>query len=1254
MIRSLHLAASMALVLLTSGLVHAQKNRIDTLLLPFRALTIEDGLSQGMVNTILQDKYGFMWFGTKDGLNRYDGYTFTVFRQDPEDSTTLRNNYIHSLYEDKQGRLWVGTGEGLELFDRDSERFIHARAGSTPIRDIVLGIAQDAHNDLWLARNNGLAKLTFTGKTSSDGMPPCTIKRYLENSCLVSSDRAGTIWASQYDLNSFHVLPNHAGNDVLDTLQLDRPVGNTSTGRSPLALTGLTTIEDTVNRKLYGLHMFGIAQLDGHSHRATSLLEVGTELGQMRGTNAAVDPNGRLWLAIHSGIYLFDPATRKFSRALPRDQNLMLQAQGGAKCAYRDRNGLIWIGTSGYGLVTYDPRSGRFNTVKTASCGSMQALPDGRVSVAYHAGFLNVFDPATNAWPTWIPWSEKVDDPALDMLSRANRVFVRDERGIYWFNHEGILTYDPVQDRITRVARDTAAIRAFPEETYNETFLLEGDSLIWSGSAQTLCRFDRRTGLFHYVPYPRSRLGDSERFLHAIDRDDNGILWLGTATGLYCYDRRKNGVARWLVYTHDPSDPASLSSDIIYSLLNDPKDPEVLWVGTNGGGLNRLHKRTGKFVRYNSKHGLPNDVVYGILPDEAGNLWMSTNKGLSRFSPGTGAFRNFDASVGLQSDEFNRYAYCRQSDGTLFFGGVMGFNYFKPAELTDDSTNSPIRVTGIKLINGTLDHRAEGSPLDRPAYLSEGITIPHSANMVTFEFATLEFSAPEEHRYQYKLEGFDGDWIIAGHDRSAVYTNLDPGTYTFRVRGDNRDGIWDTQGTAFQLVVLPPWWRTWWAYGLYLFALVGGVLLFIRIRTVGLNRQKEMLERTVAERTAALHREKEEADRQRERAEHSGKIKQQFLANMSHEIRTPMNAIMGMTGILRRNAHLPEQEKYLDAIAKSSESLLVIINDVLDLSKMEAGKIVLGSVRFDPRAVVQGVQEILRFKAEDKKLYLRMDIDPMVPGSLQGDPTRLQQIIMNLVGNAIKFTTEGGVSVNMTATMVDHAKALVRINVTDTGIGVATDRRDRIFEEFDQGQGSTAFKYGGTGLGLSISRRLAQMQGGDITVTSEIGKGSTFTVSIPFALAKDAEIPHGQDPGVPSGTRPDGSLRDLRILLAEDNEFNAMVAQDELADAIPGVQVDVAVNGRIAVEMVQANDYDLVLMDVQMPEMNGHEATRAIRALDGAKSRIPIIAITANVLKEEVERCKESGMDGYVPKPFRREELVNAIATATNETLRGS
>ena len=1215
--------------LLTAAAVLAQQHRTDTLHLPFQHLSIEDGLSQGMVNAIVQDRYGFMWFGTKDGLNRYDGYTFTVFRQDPEDSTTLRNNYIHALFEDAQGRLWVGTEEGLELFDRNNERFIHAHAGPTPIMDIVQGIAQDANNDLWLARNNGLFKLTFSGGSRGDGMPVCTIKQYLGSSCLVSADRSGTIWAGQHDLNSFRVTPDHSGNDRMDTLVLDHPVGNTSTGRTLEALTELVTAEDTVDQRIYGLHMFGIAQLDARSQQARTLYQAGSELGQMRGTNAAVDDKGRLWIAVFSGIYRFDPVSGTFSRVLPNDPNLMLQAQG-AKCAYRDRNGLIWIGTSGYGLLTYDPRSGRFNTVRTESCGTMQALPDGRVSVAFHDVFLKEFDPRTNTWPTWIPWSAKVNDPAFNMLSRANRVLLRDEQGNYWFNHEGILRFDPVQDRITRIARDTAAIRAFPKETYHETFLLDGDSLIWSGSAHTLCRFDRRTGQFHYVPYPRSRVGEVDRFLHAILRDTDGLIWLGTATGLYRYDQRKNGASSWQVYTHVPADPASLSTDIIYSLLNDPRDPDVLWVGTNGGGLNRLDKRTGRCVRYGTKQGLPNDVVYGILPDGAGNLWMSTNKGISRFTPGTGTFRNYDANDGLQSDEFNRYAQCRQADGTLFFGGVMGFNHFKPSELADDSTTSPIRITGIKLINRAVDHRQEGSPLTVPAYLSEGITIPYSANMVTFEFAAMEFSAPRTHQYRYKLDGFDGDWIDAGTVNSAIYTNLDPGTYVFHVRARNRDGIWDPKGTSFTLKVTPPWWRTWWFYAACLIAIGGGALLYIRM----LNMRNVKLERTVEQRTRDLVTAKE-------RAERSEQVKQQFLANMSHEIRTPMNAIMGMSGILKRDPHPPEQDKYINAIAQSSENLLVIINDILDLSKMEAGKIVLDHMPFEPRKVADSVYDLLRFKAEEKKLSFTMEVSAAVPERLMGDPTRLQQVLVNLVGNAIKFTDHGSISGKITATDLGDGRTELMLVIKDTGIGVAPDRRERIFDEFDQGQGTTAFKYGGTGLGLSISKRLAEMQGGSITVDSAIGEGSTFTVRIPYTIAPT-------DTTAPATIRrsPTPELRDLRILLAEDNEFNAMVAQDELTDAIPGVHVDLATNGRVALEMVQLGHYDLILMDVQMPEMNGYEATKAIRALPGNRSRIPIVAMTANVMKEEVERCKQAGMDGYVPKPFKREELLGALIEA--------
>ncbi len=398
-----------------------------------------------------------------------------------------------------------------------------------------------------------------------------------------------------------------------------------------------------------------------------------------------------------------------------------------------------------------------------------------------------------------------------------------------------------------------------------------------------------------------------------------------------------------------------------------------------------------------------------------------------------------------------------------------------------------------------------------------------------------------------------------------------------------------------------------------------------------------------------VERQRRRAASARRRAEVSEKFKQQFLANMSHEIRTPMNAIMGMTGILKRNERLPEQEKYLGAISQSSENLLVILNDILDLSKLEAGKIDLESVPFDSRQVIGNVRDVIRFKAEEKGIAVEVNIDEDIPPMLLGDPTRLNQIVLNLAGNAVKFTERGSVAIRVHGSVDPMGRpdmtALI-IEVIDTGIGIPEDRLDKIFEEFTQAYSDTTRKYGGTGLGLTISKRLTELQGGSITVKSQRDKGSTFTVTIPYALAdgSGAEPSYGRDPGSGAGmTTRSNELRDLRILLAEDNDFNVMVAQDELADAIPGVQVDVAANGRIAVEMVQAKDYDVILMDVQMPEMNGYDATKAIRALGGDKSRVPILAMTANVMKDELERCMAAGMDGHIPKPFKREELTGAL-----------
>ncbi len=1154
-------------LLLLAGKATAQT---DTLELPFRALTIEDGLSQGMVNAIVQDRYGFMWFGTKDGLNRYDGYTFTVYRHDPEDTTSLRDNYVQSVVEDRQGRLWVGTGSGLDLFDREREQFGHLPIGAGSIGHDVLSIVQDGNNDLWVSHDNGVIKLTLTGAEGTNGLPKCTSKYLLDHTCFLSTDSKGNIWVGQLDRGGFRIRPDHAGKDVVDTLHLEQPVGDTREGRSRLDLTGLMVVEDTVNQRLFGLHLFGIVELDARSTRARTVLTLEKPLGHFRGSNAIWDASGRLWAALSSGIHVFDPASGRLARAMPRDRN-MTGHTNVEKCAYRDHHGSLWFGTGGYGAIRYDPRGERFHSIASESCGAMQAVRSTRVAVSTHDSFLQEFDPRTATWPIHIPWSAKVVHPELRSESRSNRVFVQDERGRYWFNHNGILSYDPVQDVIERHPRDPAAVAAFPEETYNESLFLEGDSNLWSGTAHTLCRFDRSTRNYHHIPYPRSQPGEAQPFLHAIHRAQDGVFWLGTSLGLMRYDRTDRSEP-WAVYVNDPTDAASLSTDVVYSILPDPTDTDVLWVGTNGGGLNRFSKRTGHVRRYSAKDGLPNDVVYGILADDAGHLWMSTNKGLCRFDPTTGACRNYDASDGLQGDEFNRYAFCKQPDGRMFFGGVNGFNHFDPAQLADDSTASAIRITAIKLINKVVDFRSEGSPLSTPAYLSTGMTIPYSANMITFEFASMEFSAPEEHRYQYKLEGFDPDWIMVGTDRSAVYTNLDPGTYTFRVRGDNRDGIWDTQGITYRLIVLPPWWRTWWAYALYMMTLVGGVLLFIHKRTSGLKRQKELLERTVAERTAELTRQKDEADAQRKRAEQSERVKEQFLANMSHEIRTPMNAIMGMGEVLQRGTLLPEQKPYIDAITTSSEGLLVIVNDILDLSKIEAGRLRLENVPLDPRAVLQQVVDTLRFRAEEKGLSLTTDIAPDVPAALMGDPTRLHQVLLNLVGNAIKFTEQGHVRVEMTAKQQPSGAVMLRCAIADSGIGIAPERLARVFDEFTQAESDHTRKYGGTGLGLSICKRLVEMQGGTISATSAPGEGSSFLFTIPFAPALvDAPAAQPDNRRPTTDNRPP-ELRGLRILLAEDNKMNVMVAKVQLNQAIEGVVIDVAENGQVAVDMVQRTD----------------------------------------------------------------------------------
>lgn len=373
------------------------------------------------------------------------------------------------------------------------------------------------------------------------------------------------------------------------------------------------------------------------------------------------------------------------------------------------------------------------------------------------------------------------------------------------------------------------------------------------------------------------------------------------------------------------------------------------------------------------------------------------------------------------------------------------------------------------------------------------------------------------------------------------------------------------------------------------------------------------------------------------RAEDSEKVREKFLAKMSHEIRTPMNAIMGMSTILKRNKHYPEQEKYLAAIRQSSENLLVILNDILDLSRLESGKVEIENIPFKPVNELMKLRDILKYKAEEKGLNLHCELAPEIPEVLHGDPIRLSQILINLTGNAIKFTEKGNVFVKIGLKEIDAETANIEAKIEDTGIGIPEDRLDKIFESFTQAESDTTRKYGGTGLGLTISKELVQLQQGQIKVKSKKGEGSTFSFTLPYKIGDISEIKTTEEKIKPL------PLKALKILLVENNEFNIIVAKDEINQIIENPKIDLADNGLTALKMVEQNDYDLVLMDIEMEQMNGYDSARAIRKLPYPKNKVAIIAITANAMPQEVQKCYDAGMDDHLSKPFEPKDLKMKI-----------
>lgn len=1205
-------------------------------------------LNQSWITKIEQDFLGFIWIGTSDGLYRYDGYEFRIYRSITGNDSTLAGNNITDVFEDSGQNLWVATSKGICVYDRDHDQFYREPDWS---RQRISRIIEDNDGNLLFGSYNGLFLLSNPEKQffkiEQYNPPSDTIN---ENHEVFLTREGEILITNPYSINSFDIQTKSFKKEyTLENL----------TGDAIISI-----IQDYIGTIWIGTRDFGLFCLDPEGTRKLEhppwnnnhFLINGTILSLLQSKDSV------LWIGTeNNGVALLD--LKRFYRGKTEITQIINHdidnglSNNSIYALYQDLQGSIWIGTYS-GLNFFNPINANFSHYRSGE--RFIDLNNNIVNAFYEKeneiwiateGGINILNKNTGKFSYL---TNNPNDP-WSLSSDAVWAIMQDKENDFWIGTwaGGLNKYDVKTGKITQYQTDGS--NQMP--TSNNIFSLAEDENgnLWIGTmGGGLNKYDPQTGIFLSFVYDGTDpLSISNNWVRQVFIDSKKRLWVSTQNSLDLMDREN---ATFFHFLRDESNPGSISDNGSIVIFEDSKSN--IWFGTETG-LNLFNEADSSFTIYREDDGLPSDVINAIEEDDNGNLWLSTNKGITKFTdaidlPQRLVFQNFDVKDGLQGNKFNRRSSLRTSDGSIFFGGKNGFNSFDPSGIIADTVIPPVVITDFLLFN-----RTSIKPGDEEAYINTNISqadlirLKYKYSVFTIKFAAINYLIPEKSQYSYMLEGFEDEWNTVGNRRSATYTNLDPGDYTFRVRASNSNGMWNNEGTSIQISILPPWYRTSWAYFGYFLFISGITLLFRRFIVIRTGLQQQLVLQNM----------------EKEKLEEINNMKTRFFTNISHEFRTPLTLILSpLESLLSDSALSRKMSEHIKGIQKNARRLLRLINQLLDVSAIEADHLKLKVSKGDLAGHVREIASLFRWPANQKDITYDFQTDAE-EYLCYFDADKIEKICYNLISNAFKYTPNGG-AIHIDLTTSDSAfensyKGFIRILVKDSGLGIKKEDQEKIFDHFYRSEFAENVQKGGSGIGLGLVRGLVKANHGEVMIVSDEGKGTEFTVYLP--VEKRFFNEHEIDPTVKTDSHVTLDIYDLEyslpaesgkngdesqrkehtegkplILIVEDNQE----LREHLADHFQNEYcVAEAQDGEMALEFVNENTPDIIISDIRMPVMDGIELCKKLKT-EEKTSHIPVILLTAKADEKDRYQGLCTGADAYITKPF---EVKILDATVRNQ-----